>query len=200
MEQRLDATCLQHGLIERAAATAFVSVKIGVGVLLAAWGMSFLWRYTPPEIAVRVANPELRVTQNGPFTITQDKPFVLAQPEPLKIEPDQLTIKVEQLPASVISEVGTDAKTATGQVIRREVTVFSNVKHGPGAVVTGWNYQDGSGGAPVKQFCYYTALDVDHSTKRIDIAIDRVRQTNLSTGLVPELEGALAKCQWWNGI
>jgi hypothetical protein len=150
-----------------------------------------------PGFVVSESISPLPYVQNGPFTVTQDKPFVQ---EPLKIEPELLTIKVEQLPVSAISEVGTDAKTATGQVIRREVTVFSNVKHGLGAVVTGWNYQDGSGGAPVKQFCYYTALDVDDSSKRIDIAIDRVRQTNLSTGLVPELEGALAKCQWWNGI
>jgi hypothetical protein len=96
MEQRLDATYMRHGLIERAAATTFVSIGIGAGVLLGAWGVSFLWRYTPPEIAVRIANPDLRVTQNGPLTVAQDKPFVLAQPGPLKIEPGEVTIKVEQ--------------------------------------------------------------------------------------------------------
>jgi hypothetical protein len=139
------------------------AVGIGIGVLLAAWGISFLWRYTPPEIVVR-----------------QDKPFVVQQPEPLKIDP------------------GKDSKTAAGEIIRREVTVFSTVEHGPGTVVTGWNYRDGSGGVPTHQFCYYTAPDVDHSSKRVDIASNRARLPNLDPGMVPNLEEALVKCQWWD--
>ena len=75
MEQRLDATYLRPGLVERTTAIGIGAVCIGTGVLLAAWGISFLWRYTPPEIAVRVANPELHVTQDSPLKVTQDKPF-----------------------------------------------------------------------------------------------------------------------------
>ena len=82
-------------------------------------------------------------------------------------------------------------------VIRREVTVFSNVEHGPGTVVTGWNYRDGSGGVPIQQFCYYTAPNVDHSTKRVDIASNGVRSFDVDAELVPDLEEALGKCQWW---
>jgi hypothetical protein len=188
MEQRLDATYLRPGPFERAAAIAIVAVAIGAGILLAAWGTSFLWRYTPPEVAVRIANPEVRVTQSGPLTVTQDKPFLVTQSEPFKIEqPSPLDT----------GGVGGTAKTAMGEVIRREVTVFSNVKHGAGSVVTGWNYRDGSGGVPVSQFCYYSAVNVDYSSTRIDIASDGARLANASLSLVPELEGALAKCQWW---
>src|SRR5881398_3940750 len=98
MEQNLNATYLRPGVIERASAIGIAAVSIGTGVLLAAWGISFLWRYTPPEIVVR-----------------QDKPFVLAAPEPLKIDPATLTVKVEQPPPA--SGVGTDAKTPEGDVI-----------------------------------------------------------------------------------
>src|ERR1700730_3174199 len=162
MEQRLDASCLRPGLVERAAATGISAFGIGTGVLLAAWAVSFLWRYTPPEIAVRIADPDLHVTQTAPLTVTQNKPFVFAPPEPLKIDPGDLINKVVQL--------GTDAKTSAGDVISREVTVFSNVKHGPGSVVTGWNYRDGSGRVPVGQYCYYTAYNPDRSSTRVDIA------------------------------
>jgi hypothetical protein len=200
MEQRLDPAYLRCGPIERAAATAFVSVGIGVGVLLAAWGISLVWRYTPPEIAMRVANPELHVTQDAPFVVKQDKPFLLSPPKPFKIEPGEVAVKVEQSQQPHIkSELAKDSHTGTGDVIMRQVTVFSKVRHGPGIVVTGWNYKNGSGGVPVSQFCYYTALNADQSSKRVDIANDRVRQTDPSTGLVPELEGALSKCQWWTG-
>ncbi|MGC1294563.1 MAG: hypothetical protein WA869_05940, partial [Alloacidobacterium sp.] len=65
-------------------------------------------------------------------------------------------VRVDEPPHSIDKGVSTDSKTAAGEVIRREVTVFSNVEHGSGTVVTGWNYRDGSGGVPVQQFCYYT--------------------------------------------
>jgi hypothetical protein len=49
---------------------------------------------------------------------------------------------------------------------------------------------------PVQQFCYYTSPNVDQSSKRVDIAANRV-QLDLDAGLVPDLEEALTKCQWW---
>jgi hypothetical protein len=197
MEQRLDATYLRHGLVERTAAIGIGAVCIGTGILLAAWGISFLWRYTPLEIAVRVANPELHVTQDSPLKVSQDKPFVLVQSEPLKIDPAKVIVRVDEPPRSIDKGVSTDSKTAAGDVIRREVTVFSNVEHGPGLVVTGWNYRDGSGGTPVQQFCYYTAPNVDHSSKRVDIAYNGVRSFDVDAELVPDLDEALGKCQWW---
>ena len=124
MEQRLHAAFLRPGLMERAAALGIIAVAMGTGIMLAGWGISFLWRYTPAEMVVRIANPELRVSQSEPLIVTQDKPFVLAKPEPLKVEPGDLTVKVEpQSPTT--SGVAGDAKTAMGEVIRREVTVFS---------------------------------------------------------------------------
>jgi hypothetical protein len=192
MEQRLDASHLGAGLIERAAAIGITAVGLGTGVLAAAWGISLLWRYTPPEIAVRVANPELRVAQNAPLMVTQDRPFAIKQPEPLKVDPGDMTNKVEQL-------LRTEGKTNAGDVISREVTVFSNVKHGPGGIVTGWNYRDGSSREPLGQYCYYTAPNSDRSSTRVDIAFNRVRVPNIGAMLVPELEAALGKCQWWQG-
>jgi hypothetical protein len=192
MEHRLDATYLRSGPFERAAAIGITAIAIGTGILLATWGISLLWRYTPPEIALRIQNPEVHVKQDKPFTVMQEKPFSLAQPDPLKIEPGQLTIKTERAPAI---SAGEDRRTSTGEVIRREVTVFSNVKHGPGTVVTGWTYTDGGGSVPLRQYCYYSAPNFDQSSIRIDIASNGARTLNAE--LVPDLEGALAKCQWW---
>jgi hypothetical protein len=198
MEQRLDATYLRPGLVERVTAIGIGAACIGTGILLAAWGISFLWRFTPPEIAVRVANPELHVTQDSPLKVSQDKPFVIVQPEPLKIDPPKIIVRADEPARSIDKGISTDSKTAAGDVIRREVTEFSNVEHGRGIVVTGWNYRDGSGGVPVQQFCYYTAPNVDQSSRRVDIAANRVRLPNLDARLVPDVEEALTKCQWWH--
>jgi len=72
------------------------------------------------------------------------------------------------------------AAKPTSEVIRREVTVFSNVKHGPGTVVTGWTYPDGGGSVPVRQYCYYSASNVDHSSTRVDIAFNGDRASHVS--------------------
>ena len=195
MEQRLDATYLGRGLTERAVALGIGAIGIGTGIFLATWGISFLWRYTPPQI--RIANPEIHVVPSGPLTVTQDKPFILAQPEPFKIDPGQVTVKVEQQPPTT-SRVGGNTKTANGEIIEREVTVFSNVRHGSGVVVTGWRYRDGSGDTPVQQYCYYSTPNIGSSSTRVDIASDGIRSPNMDSGLVPDLEVALSKCQWWH--
>src|SRR5712671_2947210 len=127
MEQRLDATYLRHSPFERAAAVALGASGVGAGIFLAAWGISFFWRYTPPEIAVRVAIPEVRLVHNEPLTVKQDKPFVLSQPDPLKIEHGQVVVKVEQ-PATFPSNDRLAPQTAAGDAIKREVTVFSYVQ------------------------------------------------------------------------
>jgi hypothetical protein len=179
MEQRLDATYLRPGLFERAATVGIGTLGIGVSILLAAWGISFLWHYTPPEIVVR-----------------QHEPFRFAPLEPLKIDPGA-SIKVEAPPALIYGGGG-NAKTARGEVITREVTVFSSVGHSTGHVTTGWTYRDGAAGVPVRQYCYYSAPNIDASSTKIDIAFDRARASNISAS-IPDLEGALAKCQWWQG-
>jgi hypothetical protein len=95
--------------------------------------------------------------------------------------------------------LGSNSQTAAGDVIKREVTFFSHVQHGQGSVVTGWNYKDGRGGTPLSQFCYYTARNPDRSSKRVDLAADGVRRPQIGMDLVPDEEGALSKCQWWQG-
>jgi hypothetical protein len=195
MEQRLEAEFLRPGLFERAAALGICAVAIGTGILLACWGISFLWRYTPPEIGVRIANPEVRVTQSEPLVVTQDKPFTIAQPAPFRVELGDVIVKAPQ----PFPEVSGNTKTTGGDVIRRAVTVFSEVKHGSGSVTSGWKYQDGSGGRPIQQYCYYEILNGDHSSTTVQIADNRNRLPNIAAGVVPDLEGALAKCQWWQG-
>jgi hypothetical protein len=178
MEQRLDATYLRSGPFDWAAAIGIVALAIGIGILLAAWGISLLWRYTPPEI-----------------TVKQDGPFTIQPPAPLKIDPAELIIKKEQSPAGSTKGVDGETKTAAGDVLKREVTVFWSVTHGAGQVVTGWSYPGGRGGVPVVEYCYYDVAQIDGSFNRINIA--RNRTPSSGAGLVPDLQAALAKCQWW---
>jgi hypothetical protein len=105
MEQRLDATYLRPGPFERAAAIGFCAVAIGAGIFLAAWGISFLWKYTPPEI--RIANPEVTVIQPTPFKVEQDKSFKVEQDKPFKVEQDRPFVAPPELPNSGRKEANT---------------------------------------------------------------------------------------------
>src|SRR6516162_9852215 len=128
MEQRLDATYLRPGLSERTIALGICAACVGTGIFLAAWGISFLWHYTPPEIAVRIANPEVHIAQGPPLKVTQDKPFDVTQSGPFKIDAPNIIVRPDDSPRSVDNGVRTDPKT--GEVIKREVTVFFNERHG----------------------------------------------------------------------
>jgi hypothetical protein len=196
MEQRLDATYLRPALTERAAAFGIGVVGVGTGIFLAAWGVSFLWKYTPPEI--RIANPQVIVSQLTPFKVEQDKSFKVEQDKPFKVEQDK-PFKVEPDKPFIAPPELSNSDRKEASAIKREVTVFWLVTHGLGEVVTGWKYADGRGGNPVHQYCYYSAPNDDHSSKRVDIASNRIPSPNINGGLVPDLEGALAKCQWARG-
>ncbi len=44
-----------------------------------------------------------------------------------------------------------------------------------------------------------TPSNPDRSSTKVDIASNGVRTPNIDVALVPGLEGALSKCQWWQG-
>jgi hypothetical protein len=179
MEQQLDATYLRPRLSGLLGAIAITALCFGCAVLLAAWGISLLWAH-PQRIVVH-----------------QEKPFAIEQPRPVKVEPTELTVKVEQAPPVIISGASAEGKTSSGEIIRREVVVFSEVDHRPGRIVTGWKYADGSGGTPIEQYCYYTVLNPDQSSRKVDLASNGRRLPHMNTELVPDAERALAKCYWW---
>src|SRR4051812_13413167 len=79
MEQQLDASHLRPGFVSKTLALSAAAIGIGIGFLLAAYGVSLFWRPIPTAIDIRIANPEL--------TVKQEKPFVMAPPDVLRIDP-----------------------------------------------------------------------------------------------------------------
>ena len=146
---------------------------------------------TPAKLRLAMAAMGSARPTSAPYAVS----WVLHVPPYRHVSPT-LSLKVDQAPL-IVNKSDANTKTAAGDLIRREVTVFWSVEHGSGSVTTGWNYKDGSGGVPVKQYCYY-AVSNGNSTTRVDIASDKIRLPHPRTSLVPDLEVALAKCQWWH--
>jgi len=136
-------------------------------------------------VSVAIAAWGLRVAWVHPNIATKERPIASTRPQ-----------SVKTLPAD--TKISGQDKSSTSDIIRRQVTVFSKIKHLGGTVTTGWIYSDGASQVPTKQYCYYSAVNADLSSTRVDIASDRKPLLNVSTTHVPELEKALTKCQWWN--
>jgi hypothetical protein len=204
VETQLDHTYLRPGLISRAAAVGLGAVGAGAGVLLACWGLSFFWRYDDPVAGKleAVAQQLETLTQRTTDGLEALSRSTVQQTETMSRKIEALGQKVvaartEALNRGVGGSRGGDGRTVTGDVIKREVTVFSTVNHEPGDVVTGWVYKDGaSDGVPMRQYCYYRAANFDRSSTTIDLAKDGKRV--LDSGLVPRVGEALSKCQWWS--
>jgi len=187
MEARLNSDHLKPGLLERAFAISLVAIGIGGAIALAAWGIASTWQpFLLNKLTLRIENPDLRISN----------PTLHVEPDvggPKTVTPPQREIEIPGIPST-----GTQTNRPTDDVIKREVTVFSTVTHGTGAVVTGWVYRDGAGRVPTRQYCYFSATNADLSSTKVDLASDRKRLPNVASDLVPDPEAAIAKCQWWN--
>jgi hypothetical protein len=214
METQLDHTYLRPGLIGRAVAVGLAAVGVGAGVLLASWGLSFFWRYDDPVLhRLDALTHQLETLAQGEtgelkavnYTLGQLAQKTVQQTGDLNRKLDQaieaINLKIDTLNRKMVMAPGNsfgDGKTPNGDIIRREVTVFSSIDHYGGQVTTGWKYKDGaSAGAPFNQYCYWLIRNSDGQSTKIDLANDGKRLYNI--GPVPVVEEALAKCQWWNG-
>jgi hypothetical protein len=220
METQVDPTYLKPGLIFRATAVGLATMGIGAGVLLACWGLSFFWHYDSPvlrkleTIDQRVETISQHIVEavdkklddfdhNVETMLVEDRQTIINKLNDLVGDRQVILNKLNALDQRVAVAANKDfgggikdGHTITGAVIKREVTVFSTVKHEAGNVTTGWRYKDGaSDGAPMNQYCYYTVDNPNGSSTKTDIAMNGKSLPNI--GRVPLVEEALSKCQWW---
>jgi hypothetical protein len=222
VETVLDPTYLRPGIITRATVIGLAALAVGAGLFLACFGLSYLWHHDPPVLErLDAMNATLEKIAQRPDRTDE----ILAKLDRLNVvigsRIDQLDIapirgtldqRLAIIEGRIIEEIkkqrpiimgdtgpGTDRN---GNVITKEVTVFHNIAHESGTVVTGWMYPDGASAdqRPTRQYCYWTIskLDGTSAVATIHIAVNSTRLPNIASG-VPRLEAALQKCVWWSG-
>ena len=168
VEPLIDTSHLRPGPLARGLGFATAAIGVGLGGMLVCWGVSLFWP-RPPTVG--------------------------AAPTAVR---DSALESVTALRSPDAGAATRNRETPSGEIIKREVTVFQSVKHGSGEVVTGWTYKDGSGAsAPAQQYCYYVVPTGEHASNKIDIAANGNRLPEIDTSLVPNLDAALNQCQWW---
>lgn len=202
METVLDPTYLRPGIIIRATVIGLAALAVGAGSFLACFGLSYLWHYDPPIL-------ERLDAMNATLEKIAQRPDHQLDIASIRGRLDQSLGLIE---ARIIEEIkkqrpiirgdtgqGTDRN---GNVIIKEVTVFHNIAHENGMVVTGWRYPDGASAdqRPTNQYCYWSSgkLGGTSAETTIHIALNGTRLSNIASGM-PRLEAALRKCVWWSG-
>jgi hypothetical protein len=222
LETVLDPTYLRPGIITRATVIGFAALAVGAGLFLACFGLSYLWHNDLPVLErLDAMNTTLEKIAQRPDRTDE----TLAKLDRLNVvigsKIDQIDIasirgsldqRLALIEGRIIEEIkkqrpiiGGDTGHGTdrnGNVITKEVTVFYNIAHENGRVVTGWRYPDGASAdqRPSHQFCYWGSgyLGGTSAEATIQIAVNGTRLSNIASG-VPRLEAALQKCVWWSG-
>jgi hypothetical protein len=197
------------------------AVGLGVLVLLACWGASFFWRTdndTKEKFEIIVKNTDgLKDTvKDGQAQIVTAVADVGAKIDALGRKIDGYAHNFDVSVAGLHNDIakirqqiaGIDVgkyypgpyNKTDGTIITREVTVFNNVKHDVGYVVTGWAFKDGAATEPSYQFCYYTLKGGEEGTTfRVDLFTGGKRVDNDAVRKIPNYDEAFGKCQWFSG-
>jgi hypothetical protein len=211
---------VRESSISKGAAVGLGAVGVGVLVLLACWGASFFWKVDngvkerldalikfteaistglkqgKTEIVAKIDSVGSKVDALGTKIDSLDRHFDIVDSDLLNVSKQIATLKLD------IGKYkpGTITDPNKPYVITREVTVFNNVKHDVGYVVTGWSYKDGAATEPYAQFCYYTLQGGEAGTTfRVDLFLDGKRVDNDAVRKIPNYDEAYGKCQWFGG-
>jgi hypothetical protein len=215
---------VRESSISKGAAVGLAAVGLGVLVLLACWGASLFWRVD--NGTKERLDTLIKFTEAINAGLKQGKTEIVAKIDAVGGKVDAVGSKVDALVAK-IDTIDSDLLTVSKQVaaidlriskidpskyyppredpknpyvITREVTVFNNVKHDVGYVVTGWTYKDGAATEPSYQFCYYTLQGGEAGVAfRVDLFTGGKRVDSDAVRKIPDYETAYSKCQWFGG-
>ena len=172
----------------RLSGVALVCAGIGAGAGALAWA----WAYARQPaiqadlVAEAVAAAMSRVTLKAEGTVKLDPESRIAAAPP------------QDVPRPTPAQLGTGGAPVPGQpVVATAFTVFKNVPHGSGQVVTGWNFATSDQKSPQHQYCYYSEQIDGGSKVTVDLGDNGKPAANVKprAGMDPVM--AYANCIWF---
>lgn len=159
-------------------------IGIGTGAALLGWTYSRGPAIEAEQVAQAVAAALQTVTLKAEGTV--------------KLDPDaKLSLPAPPTPRPTEAQLGTGQKPASQAAVNTAFTVFKNVPHGAGQVVTGWNFTSSEQKSPTHQYCYYSE-QIDGGSK-ITVDLGENGRPNPAArgrgGMDPTV--AYANCVWF---
>ncbi|HMO30651.1 hypothetical protein [Enterovirga sp.] len=117
-------------------------IGLGTGAALLGWTYSRAPAIEADLVARAVADALQTVTFKTEGTV--------------KLDPESRLAVSSPVPRPTESQLGEGQKPASQAAVNTAFTVFKNVPHGSGQVVTGWNFTSSEQKSPTHQYCYYS--------------------------------------------
>jgi hypothetical protein len=169
----------------RLAGWGLVCAMIGVGAGAALWG----WTYS--------RGPAVEADQMARAVAAALGTVTLKTEGTVKLDPEARIGAAAPTPRPSETQLGEGQKPASEAAVNTAFTVFKNVPHGAGQVVTGWNYTSSEQKTPTHQYCYYSE-QLDGGSK-ITVDLGENGRANLAARGRGAMEPATAyaNCVWF---
>jgi hypothetical protein len=172
----------------RLAGVGLLCALVGVGIGAAFYGYSYANDPTFPteKVANSVAAALSKVTLKTEGTV--------------KLDPDaklEVAGARPEIPTPTAAQLGAGATPDSKAAVLTNFTVFKNVPHGSGQVVTGWNFASSEQKSPNHQYCYYSEQIDGTSKVTIDLGENgrALPQAKARTTVDPAV--AYTNCVWF---
>lgn len=123
---------------------ALLCAMIGVGTGAALYG----WTYS--------RGPAIEADQVARAVAAALQTVTLKTEGTVKLDPQATLAAAAPVPRPTESQLGENQRPASQAAVNTAFTVFKNVPHGAGQVVTGWNFASSEQKNPTHQYCYYS--------------------------------------------
>lgn len=128
----------------RLAGWALVCAMMGIGTGAALYG----WTYS--------RGPAIEADQMARAVAAALQTVTLKTEGTVKLDPDARLPAAAPTPRPTEAQLGEGQKPASQAAVNTAFTVFKNVPHGAGQIVTGWNFASSEQKNPTHQYCYYS--------------------------------------------
>lgn len=169
----------------RLAGWALVCAMIGVGTGAALYG----WTYS--------RGPAIEADQVARAVAAALQTVTLKTEGTVKLDPEARLGAAPAVPRPTETQLGEGQRPASQAAVNTAFTVFKNVPHGAGQVVTGWNFASSDQKKPTHQYCYYSEQIDGGSKITVDLGENgRANPVARAQGaMVPSI--AFSNCVWF---
>jgi hypothetical protein len=207
------------GFLWTSGGVAIGMVMAGLGISFALYGFSHV--HSVSAASEHLANSIKRALETAQFKTTVSGNVSLSPNAELKLAPNQVIALTQSSflrldPNSTVRVVGDvkldipqpsreqlqlDTKPKSNELPFTTYTIFRNVVHAGGQVVTGWKYDLNDPTRPQGQFCYFRQQVEKGVTVKYTLAINGNphAQSITASKLKIDLDEALANCIWFSG-
>lgn len=161
----------------------------GIGAALYGWQLSRQPAAETERIAQAVAAALSGLTLKTEGTVKLDPASMAALS----------SAKPAEAPRPTETQLGVGTKPASQAAVNTAFTVFKNVPHASGNVVTGWNFSSSEQKMPQHQYCYYSEQIDGGSKLTVDLGENGrlIATAKARSGVDPA--SAFANCVWFKG-